>query len=346
MANIRQVADKAGVSIGTVSRVLNNKPGVGKKTREHVLAVAHELGYSPSKYSPNISPEVTHLGFLSSFRTITTNPFYADVFHGVEQACQDLHINLSVSSLSVENHQLQRIPRLVKDNYINGLVVAGGVISPEIFITLSKLSHVPMTLVDNHFDLCPWDTVMTDNVEGARLAVEHLVSKGHRHIAMLGGPNHPSIVERRTGYKNTLRKHGFTPLLIAPPEIRSDITGLTPTGGACGVVEMLQQVPQTTAIFCSNDEQAVGALKKLQELGYAVPDDFSLVGFDNTHMVQFTSPPVTTVSVDRATMGRIAVQLLLDRIQFPDRAVTKATIGVNLVERGSVAAPRNHKLAA
>ncbi len=344
MANIRQVADKAGVSIGTVSRVLNNKPGVGEKTREHVLIVAQELGYVFPKRSGSISPEVTHLGFLSSFRSITTNPFYADVFHGVEQTCQELHINLSVSSLSIENHQLQRIPRLVRENYINGLVVAGGVIPQEVFVTLGKLSQVPLVLVDNHFDLCCWDAVITDNVYGARLATEHLIDKGHRHITMLGGPDHPSIVERRLSYEETLRRHDLTPIVVAPPEARHDIRGLTHEGGACGVVEMLKQVPETSAIFCSNDEQAVGALRKLRELGYAVPDDFSLVGFDDTNIVQFTTPPITTICVDRVTMGQIAVQLLLDRIRIPGRPMVKVTVGVELIERDSVRAPRTHKL--
>ncbi len=344
MANIRQVADRAGVSIGTVSRVLNSKPGVSKKTREYVLLMAQELGYVLPKYSHSSSAEVTHLGFLSAFRSIDTNPFYADVFHGVEQTCQELHINLSISSLSIENLQLQRIPRLINDNYIDGLVVAGGVIPENVFATLGELSRVPLVLVDNHFDFCPWDTVMTDNANGTRLAIEHLIDNGHRHITMLGGPDHPSIVERRLSYEDTLRRHGLCPVVIAPPESRDDITGLSPEGGAYGVAEILQQAPETTAIFCSNDEQAVGALRKLQELGFSVPNDLSLVGFDDTNMVKFTTPPITTVYVDRFTMGQFAVQLLLDRIKFPERPVIKVTVGVELTERDSVSAPRTHKL--
>ncbi len=344
MANIRQVADRAGVSIGTVSRVLNNKPGVGEKTREHVLIVAQELGYIFPKRSRSTSPEVTHLGFLSAYRSITTQPFYADIFHGVEQTCQELHINLSVSSLSLENRHLHTVPRLVKDNYINGLVVAGGIIPQEVFAALSKLSQVPLVLVDNHFDRCPWDAVMTDNIYGVRLATEHLINKGHRHITMLGGPDHPSIVERRLSYEETLRQHNLAPIVVAPPEVCDDINGLTYEGGACGVVEILKQVPETTAIVFSNDEQAVGALKKLRELGYAVPDDFSLVGFDDTRLAQFTTPPITTICVDRVTMGQIAVQLLLDRIRIPGRSVIKVTVGVELIERNSVSAPRTHKL--
>ncbi|GAB4422741.1 MAG: LacI family DNA-binding transcriptional regulator [Anaerolineae bacterium] len=344
MANIRQVADRAGVSIGTVSRVLNNKPGVSKRTRNHVLSVAQELGYVLPTQPHGVSAEVTHLGFLSAFRSIAANPFYAEVFHGVEQSCQALHINLSISSLSIENLQLLRIPRLINDNYINGLIVAGGVIPREVFSTLGELSQVPLVLVDNHFNFCPWDAVMADNITGARLAVEYLIGQGHRHITMLGGPDHPSVNERRFSYQETLKQHGLTPRVIAPPEARHDITGLAPEGGASGVVEILRQAPETTAIFCSNDEQAVGALKQLQELGLTVPGDLSLVGFDDTSMVKFTTPPITTINVDRFTMGQFAVQMLLDRIRFPERPVIKATIGVALIERDSVCAPRSHLL--
>lgn len=109
-------------------------------------------------------------------------------------------------------------------------------------------------------------------------------------------------------------------------------------------MEILQRAPQTTAIVCSNDHQAVGAMRKLGELGYTVPDDFSLVGFDDINMVQFTTPPITTIRVDRITMGQVAVQLLLDRIRFPDRPVVKVIIGVDLIERASVSAPRSRDI--
>ena len=109
-------------------------------------------------------------------------------------------------------------------------------------------------------------------------------------------------------------------------------------------MEILRQAPHTTAIVCSNDEQAVGALRTLRELGYSVPDDFSLVGFDDINMVQFTTPPITTICVDQITLGQVAVQLLLDRIKFPDRPMIKVTTGVYLIERASVCTPRTYKI--
>jgi DNA-binding LacI/PurR family transcriptional regulator len=340
VVNIRQVANQAGVSIGTVSRVLNNKPGIGQETRLRVIAVAQDLGYNSSKRSRLSNPHITHLGFLNQAFTqdITSNPFYSDVFHGVEHSCRELHINLSVSALSFTNSQPHSLPSLVKDNYIRGLFVVGGGIPQEIIESLGKLSQLPLVLVDNWFADCPWDGLMIDNIRGVRLSTEYLINKGHRHIALMGGPPHPSIVERRLSYEETLRQHNLTPMIVTPPN-------LSPEDGQWGAKEILRLFPQTTAIICSNDEQAVGALRKLRELGYIVPDDFSLIGFDNINMVQFTTPPITTICVDRVALGQIAVQLLLDRIKFPGRPVIKVTIGVELVERGSVCTPRTHKIS-
>jgi LacI family transcriptional regulator len=191
--------------------------------------------------------------------------------------------------------------------------------------------------VDNCFAGGAWDAVMMDNLRGAYLATEYLISQGHRHIALIGGPGHPSIVERRAGYEEAMQRHDFTPTVVPS-------TGLDIGDGERTVVELLRQAPETTAIVCSNDSQATGVSRKLRELGYKVPDDFSLVGFDDTNLAQLTSPPLTTIRVDRRALGQIGVQLLLGRINTPKRLATKAIVGVTLVERASVCPPRAHDI--
>jgi LacI family transcriptional regulator len=197
----------------------------------------------------------------------------------------------------------------------------------------------PLVLVDNSLAQAYFDTVMIDNTTGMQLAVELVASQGHQHIALLGGPNHPSIVERCCGYEAAMRQRHLTPLVISAP-------GLEPEDGEAAIVELLRQAPETTALICSNDFQAIGALRKLQQLGYSIPADFSLVGFDDITLSQFTSPPLTTIQVDRETLGKMGVQLLLERVRTPTRAAIKATLGVKLVERGSVAPPRLHPLGS
>jgi LacI family transcriptional regulator len=338
LVTIRQVAQEAGVSVGTVSRVLNNKPGVSEKTRQHVLAVADELGYALLRRSPLSTSTITHLGLLNRpiGEALPANPFYADVFHGVEQVCHEFHINLSYSSLDIVNGHLRSMPPLLNDERISGLVLMGA-LDRGVVESVADAAQLPVVLVDNCFGDCPWDAVMTANPRGATMATEHLISRGHRHIALLGGPAHPSIVERRAGYEEALRGHDLAPAVV-------ESTGLDIADGERAVVDLLRQAPETTAIVCSNDSQAIGVSKKLQELGYRVPDDFSLVGFDDINMAQLTSPPLTTIRADRRALGQVGVQLLLGRINAPERLATKAIVGVTLVERASVCPPRAHDI--
>jgi LacI family transcriptional regulator len=334
LVTIREVAHKAGVSIGTVSRALNNKAGVSDRTRQHVLSVVEELGYTPWKRLPFSTSMVTHLGVLSRPMddTLPANPFYADVFHGIEQVCQEFRINLSFSSLDVANGKLRSLPALINDERVSGIVLVGA-IPRRMIESVVASARLPVVLVDNGFSECDWDTVMMDSVHGASLATEHVISRGHRHITLIGGPGHPSIVERRVGYEQVMQRHDLTPTVVVS-------TGLGIGEGEWAAVELLRQAPETTAIVCSNDSQAIGVARKLRELGYIVPDDFSIVGFDDIRMAQLTSPPLTTVRVDRRALGQVAIQLLLGRIGTPERLATKAVIGVKLIERASVCPPR------
>jgi DNA-binding LacI/PurR family transcriptional regulator len=336
LVTIRQVAQEAEVSVGTVSRVLNNKPGVSERTRQHVLAVADELGYTVLRRFPLTTSTITHLGLLNRpmGEALPANPFYAAVFSGVEQVCHEFRISLSYSSLDIVDGHLRSMPPLLSDERIRGMVLMGA-IARGVVESVADAAQLPVVLVDNDFGNCAWDAVMIDNVRGAAMAAEHLMSQGHRRITLLGGPDHPSIIERRAGYEETLRRHDLAPTVV-------ESTGLDIADGERAVIDLLRQAPETTAIMCSNDSQAIGALSGLQGLGYSVPDDLSLVGFDDIPMVQLTSPPLTTIRVGRRALGQVAVQLLLGRIRALDRPAIKATVGVTLIERASVGPPRAH----
>jgi DNA-binding LacI/PurR family transcriptional regulator len=281
---------------------------------------------------------VTHLGVLSRpmQETLPANPFYADVFHGIEQVCQEFRINLSFSSLEVVNGHLRSLPALISDERVSGIVLVGA-IPRRMIESVVASAQLPVVLVDNGFSECAWDAVMMDSVRGITLATELLISRGHRHITLIGGPDHPSIVERRAGYEKVIQRHDLTPTVVVS-------AGLDIGDGERTVVELLRQAPETTAIVCSNDSQAIGVSRKLGELGYRVPDDFSLVGFDDIHMARLTSPPLTTIRVDRRALGQVAIQLLLGRISAPERLATKAVIGVKLIERASVGPPRMYDI--
>jgi DNA-binding LacI/PurR family transcriptional regulator len=198
-------------------------------------------------------------------------------------------------------------------------------------------------LIDNCYPNCEWDSVMIQNENGAYSATKHLIANGHKKIVMMSGPCHPSILERRDGYAKAMHEHDFPPVFIKTRS-PSPEDGLSPSDGETGILEILRHAPDTTAVFCSNDNQALGSLMKLQRLGYKVPDDISIVGFDDIITVKFTSPPITTIHVDRSSLGKLATQLLLNRIVNPDRAIVKAIVGTKFVERESVGPPRVHNL--
>ena len=341
MVTIRQVADEAGVSIGTVSRVLNNKPGVGQTTRARVSQVAQALGYAIPKRTATTTAKITHLGLLNPpmHGGLMTSPFYHDVFLGVEQICQEQNINLSYNTLDmadIAQKRLRSYPSLLNEINLNGLVLVGA-LQTEIVSAIADITPQPLILVDNYLPADRWDSVMIDNICGMEKAVQYLVDQGHRHIALINGPDRPSIVERRQGYQNVMARHGLTPLMVTPPD-------LMPETVDDYVRQILGQAPQVTAFACSNDMQAIGVVKKLQDLGYSIPADFSITGFDDISLAQYTSPPLTTVRVDRIALGRIAAETLLGRIQDSDRPTTKTILNVCLVERGSVQAPRTEPL--
>jgi DNA-binding LacI/PurR family transcriptional regulator len=307
------------------------------------LEITKELDYRPTKRLPVTQMSVTNLGLLirPTENALTSDPFYGGIFHGVETGCREHHISVSFSTLDYFKNRLRRLPAMLKDERNSGFVLLG-VLPKEIVKAIEDVISVPVVLVDNYFDGCGWDSVMIDNAEGAYAATKYLISAAHKNIVMLSGPGHPSILERREAYKKAMLEHKLQPKIIETiSETPRD--GLSPLDGENGILEVLRQAPETTAVFCSNDNQAVGAIMKLRELGLEAPKDISIVGFDDVMLGKFTSPPITTIHVDRTTLGKMAVELLLARIANPERAPVKAIVGTKLVERLSVGPPRQHR---
>jgi LacI family transcriptional regulator len=333
VVTIRNVADKAGVSIGTVSRALNNKQGVGEETRQRVFDVANELGYRIPKREFPSSAEITHLGLLNRpiEGGLMSNPFYHDVFIGIDQICREHHITLSVSSLDIVDEFLHSSPFLLENEDIAGLVLVGAM-SRGVISALLAQTVLPIILIDNYFPEYDLDAVIIDNSRGVKLAVEHLIAQGHRQISFIDGPDHPSIVERHCAYVRTMQQHQLSPYTVRR-------SCLNVEDGASGAAEIMQQRPETTAMISANDLQAIGAMRELQRLGYEVPRDISIIGFDDIELAQFTSPSINTLHVDLMALGQIATRMLFTRISNPDRPMLTNRVCVKLVERESVARP-------
>lgn len=330
MASARKIAKAAGVSIGTVSRVLNNKAGVSDDTRRRVMEVAHSLNYALPKRLPLSMTTVTHVGLLVKpflETSILANPFYADVYHGVEQACSDYGIQLAFNVLDIADENLRKLPTLLGDERIGGLILIGA-LPRAVVEALGRASSAPYVLVDNWAPDLPGDSVMLDNVGGMSAVVEHLMARGHRQILFVSGPEHPSIVERRRAYEEVLARRHLQPQVIETPDL-----GIR--DGEVAADMLLENHRDATAVVCSNDMQAVGVMRRLVQEGIHIPEEMAVSGFDDVQMASFVQPALTTVHVDRAAFGRLAVELLLGRIHSPQRPSVRCTLGVQLVVRAS-----------
>jgi DNA-binding LacI/PurR family transcriptional regulator len=261
------------------------------------------------------------------------NRFYAPVMAGIEESCRNHRMDLMLATMPVDQDYYPiEVPRIVTDRTCDGLIVVGAHLSQATAEILRGAP--PLVLVDAYSEDDAFDSIATDNIGGARTAVEHLVAQGHREIAILGTSPQafPSILQRRRGYEQVLAENGLSCHYIDAVYWQQELAG------AVGV-EYLQSHPEITAVFCANDAVAVALLAGARQAGISVPAQVSVVGFDDIDLAGFVSPALTTMSVDKVGMGRIAVTLLANRLELGKECVTQTLVRPRLVERLSVRPP-------
>lgn len=335
---LREVAELAGVSLGTASQALNNRPNVAPDTRTRVLDAAQALGYQVRTTTPCPEAEVSLLGMLVKHDyglEIVVNPFYSHVQAGVERECRRRGINLMYANIEVDasNHPVLW-PQLIREERLEGLILVGTFIEGAID-QLKRQINMPIVLVDSYAPRLPYDSVVTDNIGGVGQVVEHLLECGHRKIGLIGANDYspPSIRERREGFIRALQARGIDDYFIEPSQ-------LTREGGEEAAHRLLTRAPEVTAVVACNDETAIGVMHAALARGLSIPADLSVVGFDNIDLARDVTPPLTTVHVHKAWMGSLGVRTLLDRLQNPDQPRITVTVATQLIERHSVAAPR------
>ncbi len=343
---LSDIARRSRVSPTTVSLVLNDKPGIPDETRERVLQAAKALGYeraasgsSGTKRRANGNSSrrtvaVRTIGLVIKaipYQIAATNPFYSYVVAGIEECCRRKRINLLYATLPVnENNQPVELPRLLNESEVDGLLFVGTFVD-ETLQNILEVQSAPVVLVDGYSDFS-YDSVVTDNVNGAYTAVRHLIERGHKHIGIVGSrpQAYPSIRERREGYIRALREDGIEPKYFADCLLDGNAARIA-------TLELLRAHPQVTALFGCNDAMAIEAMHGAQQLGYRIPQDISIIGFDGIDVSQHVAPPLTTMHIDKVGMGRMAVELLMNRAQNPDAERAVAMVQPRLIERESVA---------
>ena len=328
---INTIAEKCRVSPATVSLVLNQKPGASNETRARVLETAKQLGYQRPSSSNGDIHKLTTVGILVKTEPDLlppSNPFYSQVIAGVDDACSDLGVNLLFSMLPVDrNNHPKKTPPLIDQKSLSGILMVGTFIDQTITSLFGK-NTPPIILVDGYSDTGSYDMVVSDNFGASYEAVNYLLSLGHQNIGLVGGEtkSYPSISERRNGYFRALKDQGIASTYTADFNIyRSQ--------GEEETVQLLKNHPEITALFCVNDNVALGAMRAAQRINRTIPKDLSIVGYDDTLLATSISPALTTMRVDTLAMGRAAIHLLSLRIEKPDAARITLTIHPTLVRR-------------
>jgi LacI family transcriptional regulator len=332
---MEDIARRAGVSLATVSLVLRDKPGINEETRRRVFDAAQALGYQKRPtLAASGAPQLQQIGVLMKARPDDTpyaNPFYGPILASIEAACRRRHINLLVAAVpvDVDNHP-EELPRMLVEDGLDAVVLVGAFVDRTINQLLQRPGK-PVVLIDAYATEGNYDAVVSDNFRGAYQAVSYLLEAGHSHIALVGTlPDaYPSIAERRRGYEQALRDHGVEERYFADAHfVHEEVAAAT---GA-----LLQRFPQVTALFCANDMVAIEALATARAHGRRLPEELSVVGFDDIETAAHVTPALTTMRVDKLAMGRLAVQLLLHRSEAPGSSAVTAMLRPTLVERQSV----------
>jgi LacI family transcriptional regulator len=329
----------AGVSVGTASQAINNRPNVSPTTRTRVIEAAIALGYQFR--APAVSPSekaISTIGMLVMHdigTEIEPSVFYSHIQSGVENECRKRGIGLMFSTIDVDQKKRPvEWPAVIRNERIEGLVLLGTFLDDTIE-RLQRQICVPVVLVDGFAPNLPFDSVNIENIQGAYEAVDHLAKQGHRHIGLIGWHEdpHPSIQERKEGYLKALQANGITDTYIESCTLDRE-----PSSAA--FKRMIQKNPQVSAIFTCNDDIAIGIYSTIREMKLRLPEDISVVGFDNIELSRAVTPGLTTVHVYKAWMGMLGVRHLVDRVLNPEQPRINTRVTTQLVVRESVA-PHN-----
>jgi LacI family transcriptional regulator len=346
MADItaRDIANKLGISAAAVSMALNGKPGVSSETRDKVFAAAKKLGYTPPKLRHAEQQPKKTIGFVifTGIGIAEQTTFSSFVMRGAEAIAKDLDYRLLVHYFYADQPWEEQIRHIVAD--ASGVILLGTDITEkqrDTFVQMHHLIHVPVVIVDNFLFSAYVDCVGNDNTYGVKSAVSYLIDCGHRKLGYLRSKQRiVNFDDRELGVKLSLSEHkglGLAPLSvidvdISPDKAYQDMLAWLNAGNT-----------PVEAYFAENDMIAATFIRALKERGYRVPDDVSVIGFDDVQICEMIEPPITTMHAFKERLGRIAVSVLDFRIRSGDTIQTAAGTGLmkialslQLKERSSV----------
>jgi len=327
---MRDVAEHARVSVTTVSHVVNETRPVSDGLRERVLAAIEELDYQPNVLARSLRRGKTHT--IGMIVPDSANPFFAAVARGIEDTSfENSHSLILCNSDGDLEKELLYTDVLVEKQVDGILFVAAGVSTEH--INALQARRIPVVLVDRDIPDVAVDSVLTDNARGGWLATHHLIELGHRRIGCIAGPSDltPSA-DRVTGYSQALAERDMSvdQALVAKGDFQYE-------SGYQAARQLLAMDDPPTAVFACNDLMAVGVIAAAVEMGFQVPADLSVVGFDDVRLASFANPPLTTIVQPKHDMGVIAAKMLLERMRDLDMPPRRKTFDTRLLVRRSTA---------
>jgi LacI family transcriptional regulator len=302
---IKDVARKANVSIATVSRILNGQTGYSEKTKIKVLNVIEELGYSPNAVARGLINKRTHtIGVL--FPKLSSS-LVTDLLDGIEKAASENGSSVIVCHTESNGEKTMNYLQLLVEKRVDGIIFASEILKDDYYQYVAK-SKVPIVLLSTESYAFPIPYVKVNDYHAAYSAAKYLLDKGHTEIGMISG-NKEDIVAgkpRIDGFRKALVDHGIS----CDERNIVNSSGFAFNDGLVGLKKMIEQFPEVTAIFAASDEIAMGVLSSAYQLGIKVPDELSVIGFDNLNLAEMTIPPLTTIGQPLVKMGEVSAQML------------------------------------
>lgn len=351
---IRDVAKAAGVSVSTVSHVLNNYGDIGPETEKRVRQTMKALNYYPSALARRLTRKRSHLLHLFLFaKEGLQHPFFYEVISGIskEAESRDYELILSVQQADDSSRRWRNSLRRSIESRVEGLIIMGSLPDCQVLEKI-KVIQIPAMFIDIPCKGSNCIYMSSDNVRGARTAVEHLLSLGHEKIAFLGGDFADRLRQRKNvdhqlkGSVSQSRFEGYTQALLARGlKVDPSLIGhgeFTQKGAQKAVLKILEEHSDLTAIFAVSDLMAIGAIEAVRSVGKEIPEDIAVVGFDDIEAASFVRPLLTTIRQDGSLMGRRAVQEILRLINDSEGAPAKIVFPVELVVRESCGALPKH----
>lgn len=302
--NVRSIAQAAGVSVATVSRVLNNSPAVSETLRERVLAVVEQKNYIPNAGARSLSTRRQEvIGVI--FPQEMYSEFFPELIKGLEKAARQHGSNILLAGTDGKQKTVQKIARSLYGK-VDGLIFAIPETDDNVLDRVT--SRVPNVWVNHLKEDGSGLAIVTDNFHATQVMIDHLYEQGARQIAFINGPQeHYEARERQRGVVHALRRHGLEPAMLLPGDF-------TEQGGYVAGQELLRSGRSFDAIFAANDVMALGCAFAMNQAGLFAPKDFLLAGFDCIPLTGFVTPRLTTMRVNVRQLGERAMHLLMDKI--------------------------------